>query len=295
MTVQIVVDNVVVPYSNVSFSDGGTNIKLKVPEKLTGNPPKAYYSIVVETSTPVDNYLWEILQTVDAVEQTFGKVFNRKYLYLPYLPHGRADRVFEHGNGFPLQLFLETVSWMFDGIFLTDPHSDFYKKYDNNLVNGKRACFEVKTQHQCFIEVAGREIQSGDVLIAPDEGSLSKIYKLQQALDNRTIATFIVEAGKKRDVETGRVVETTLPDEVNLKGKVCWIVDDICDAGGTFIPLAKLLKERGAHKVNLYVTHFIGAKGLDLFKGVIDNIYTYQTVGNYINRINIDNFNKGVV
>lgn len=295
MSVQIIVDNVVVPYKRIFFSDGGTNIKLEVPQELIDNPPTTYYSIVVEPNTPVDGYLWEILQAVDAIEQTFGKVFRREYLYLPYLPHGRADRVFEYGNGFPLQLFFDAVSWMFDTIFLTDPHSDFYKKYVGDVVNGKSPCFEVKPQHRCFIEVVGNDIKSGDVLISPDKGALNKIYKLQQALDTRIIATFVVEAGKKRDVTTGRIVETTLPDDVNLKDKVVWIVDDLGDGLGTFIPLAEKLKESGAKQVNLYVTHLIASKGLDILKGKVNNVYAYQTVGNYVNRIDIDNFNKGVI
>lgn len=290
MSVQLIVDNVVVPIKKITFSDGGSNIKLEVPQQLIDYPPSAYYSIVVETNTPVDNYLWEIIQAVDAIEQTFGQVFEREYLYLPYLPHGRADRVFEYGNGFPLRLFLNAMSsWMFHTIFLTDPHSDFYKEYetDNNPL------FEVKPQHQCFIEVAVRDIKSGDVLIAPDKGSLKKIYKLQQALDTRTIATFVVEAGKKRDIETGKVVETTLPD-FDFNDRTVWIVDDISDKNGTFIPLAKKLKEAGATQVNMYVTHLIAANGLSNLEGVVDKLYCYQTIGNHINKQDVVNFNAGI-
>ena len=295
MSVQINIDNVLVPYKKVVFSDGGSNIKLEVPQALIDHPPSAYYSISVDPTTKVDDYLWEILQAVDAIEQTFGKDFKREYLHLPYLPHARADRVFEYGNGFSLQLFLEAVSWMFDTIFLTDPHSDFYKNYDGETIVSDCASFEVKQQHHCFIEMVGNNVESGDVLIAPDKGSLKKIYKLQQALDVRTIATFVIEAGKKRDIETGRVIETTLPVGVGLRGKTVWIVDDLGDGLGTFIPLAEKLKEAGVKQVNLYVTHLIAAKGLDILKGKVDNLYAYQTIGNYVNRIDIDNFNKGVV
>lgn len=291
MAVSIIVDNVAVPTKVIKFSDGGTNIKLEVPECLVRNPPSAYYSISVKPTTPVDNYLWEIVQAVDAIEQTFGREFKREYLYLPYLPHGRADRVFEYGNGFPLQLFLNAIGWMFDTIFLKDPHSNYYQKWaDENTTT-----FEVTPQHQCFIEVAGKDIKSGDVIIAPDKGAWKKIYKLQQALDKRMIATFVVEAGKKRDIKTGRVIETTLPDDVDIKGKVAWIVDDIGDGLGTFIPLAEKLKEAGVKQVNLYVTHLIASKGLDILKGKVDTLYAYQVVGNYINRIDIENFNRGVV
>lgn len=286
--IQLIVDNVVVPIKVIKFSDGGTNIKLEVPQQLKDNPPSAYYSIVVEPTTPVDNYLWEIALVNSAIEETWGwDKFNRAILKLPYLPHGRADRVFEEGNPAPLKVFLGCIENCFDEMFLTDPHSDYYLNWEGEID------FTITHQHQCFLETV-KEVQSGDVLVAPDEGALNKIYKLQQALDYRMIATTVVEAGKKRDVETGRVLETTLPEEINLKGKTVWIVDDLCDGGGTFIPLALKLKEAGTKQVNLYVTHGIFAKGLDSFKGLINNIYAYQTIGTYVNRIDINNFNKGI-
>ena len=41
----------------------------------------------------------------------------------------------------------------------------------------------------------------------------------------------------------------------NVKGKTCIIVDDIIDSGGTIVNSAKILKERGAKEVHVYVTH----------------------------------------
>lgn len=285
--IQLIVDNVTIPVKVINFSDGASSVKLEVPEDFN---PSSYYSISVDPTTKVDDYLWQIALVNDAVNNLWGwDKFKRSHLRLAYLPYGRADRVFEQGNPHPLDIFLQAFQYMFDVVYLTDPHSEYYLKY------APYTEFEVKSQHQCFIELVGNDIKSGDVLISPDKGALSKIYKLQQALDVRTIATFVVEAGKKRDIETGRVIETTLPDNVDLKDKTVWIVDDLLDKGGTFIPLAKLLKERGASKVNLYITHGIFVGGLDLFKGVIDNIYTYQTIGTYVNRTDIDNFNKGVI
>lgn len=288
MTIQLIVDNIQVPIKVIKFSDGGTNIKLEVPEYLVKHPPSAYYSISVDPTTPVDNYLWEILSVKDAVHRTFDRGFQRTYLILPYLPHGRADRVFEVGNGHPLNLFLDNVKDLFSVISITDPHSNHYEGFTYATE------FEVKQQHRCFIETVGNNIQSGDVLVSPDKGALSKIYKLQKALDYRMVATKVIEATKERDIETGRIIRTSLPD-IDYIGDVCYIVDDLLDKGGTFVPLAKLLKEKGAKEVNLYITHGIFAGGLDIFKGVVDNIYCYQTIGTYVNKIDIDNFNKGVI
>jgi len=286
MTVSLIVDNTAVPVKVIKFSDGSSNIKLEVPQSLKDSPPENYFSISVDTKTPADNYLWEILLLAEAVYQTFGYVLPRRILHIPYLPHARADRVFEYGNSHPLEAFLSAiVNKGFTSIYLTDPHSDYYIRILN---------VEVKPQHECFLNTV-RTVKSGDVLVAPDKGALAKIYKLQQALDKNTIATFVVEAGKKRDKSTGKIIDTTIPEDFNYKGKTFYITDDLLDAGGTFIPLAQKLKEAGAKEVNLYVTHMIAAKGLDLFKGIIDNIYCYQIIGEYITMKDVQEFNNQTI
>lgn len=284
--IKLIVDNISVPIKTIKFSDGASSIKLEVPDALVKYPPSAYYSITVDPVTPADNYLWEILLVQDAIKRTFKARFNKRLLNLPYLPHARADRVFEEGNPFPLDVFLWELVDRFDQILLTDPHSDYYKEYNDSMK------FFVNEQWECFNEVCLKDIRSCDVLVAPDKGSLAKIHKLQQKLDQRTIATYVIEAGKKRDIETGRVIETTLPDGCDLTGKTCWIVDDICAGGATFRPLAQKLKEAGAAKVYLYVTHGIFDKGVTPFWEFIDRIYTYQIIGEYLTQKDISNFNK---
>ena len=53
------------------------------------------------------------------------------------------------------------------------------------------------------------------------------------------------------------------------------IVDDLCDAGGTFIGSAQVLRDAGARSVSLYVTHGVFSKGVEnLLNNGIDAIYT---------------------
>jgi ribose-phosphate pyrophosphokinase len=289
MTIQLTVDNINVPVKTIKFSDGSSNIQLLIPDHLKQYPPSAYYSISVDPTTPVDAYMWEIALVVSAILNTWPEVgWNKRLLHLPYLPHARADRVFEEGNAFPLQLFTAFVDAVCCELFLTDPHSDF-------LGDTVETCrVNVKYQHQCFIETV-RGIQSGSVLVSPDKGAKSKIYRLQQALDVRSIATFVIEADKKRDIGTGKIIDTTLPEDFDYIGKTFYIVDDLGDGMGTFIPLAKQLKERGAKEVNLYVTHMIGAKGLDILREYIDNVFCYQIVGEYLTMKDVQEYSNSTI
>lgn len=76
---------------------------------------------------------------------------------------------------------------------------------------------------------------------------------------------------KARNVQTGEITGTEVYGDV--KDKVVLIIDDICDGGRTFIELGKVLKERGASKVILYVTHGIFSQGKQVFEGIIDEVY----------------------
>ena len=98
---------------------------------------------------------------------------------------------------------------------------------------------------------------------------------------------------KERDVSTGWITGFKLESPEIVVGKDILITDDICDGGMTFLKCAEALKEAGANSVSLYVTHGIFSKGLDIFKGLVDNIYCEQTVANYISLKDIDDFNGG--
>lgn len=282
MIQSIVCDGVSIDFKHIKFSDGSSNLKLLVEPSFTIDN---YYSLSIDPSTAGDLVLWEILLAVDALDR-FALECTKRYLSLPYLPHARADRRFEIGNSFPLEIFTNVIKELaFDDIFLNDVHSSYF------IDKCKTPTTETR-QWECFLH-SGITVQSGDILVAPDKGARKKIVELQQHLDNKMIATFVVEASKKRDKETGRIIETTLSDNCDVKGKRCIIVDDLADGAGTFIPLAEKLKEAGASQVDLYVTHGIFAKGLDILKEFIDNVYCYQIVGNYITPKDLINFNKG--
>ena len=41
----------------------------------------------------------------------------------------------------------------------------------------------------------------------------------------------------------------------NVKNKVCIMVDDIIDPGGTIVNAARVLKSKGAKEIHVYITH----------------------------------------
>jgi ribose-phosphate pyrophosphokinase len=115
------------------------------------------------------------------------------------------------------------------------------------------------------------------VFLAPDAGALKKIYKLAELYPHCSV----VCANKIRDLTNGKIIDTKInPEDLHEKihEKVVWVVDDICDAGGTFLALAKAIPDYIIPKeLNLYVTHGIFANNAKqrLKDAGYDNIVAY--------------------
>ena len=68
----------------------------------------------------------------------------------------------------------------------------------------------------------------------------------------------------------------------NVKNKTCIIVDDIIDSGGTIVNAAKILKQRGARDVHVYVSHGVlsGDAVEKIRKSQIKNLVITDTIDN---------------
>lgn len=254
-------------YQRLNFSDSCFNVT--VPEEV---PSHIVWDL---TNLAVDMY--ELSMIVNAYKVKGVKI---PTLVLAYVPNARADRVFVTGNAFPLQVTADFINNLgFTEVTVYDPHSQVSTELLNNVV--------VKNQLHCLLDtIPPSERRRDTVICSPDKGALMKAYDISKYLD-----LDLVVANKVRDIDTGRIILTELENPEVVEGKAVIICDDICDGGGTFLPLAKRLKEAGAKSVSLYVTHGIFAKGLEPFKGVIDKVYVHNLLNLYITTFDIQKFN----
>ncbi|MEK7434436.1 MAG: phosphoribosyltransferase family protein, partial [Cyanobacteriota bacterium] len=141
-----------------------------------------------------------------------------------------------------------------------DPHSEVCLALINNA--------EAISNYE-FVEGVLKD-KSNYLIASPDAGAYKKIFKLCQYLNYQEE---ILTCNKIRNVENGHIKSITV--SVNdFHGKDIYIVDDICDGGGTFILLAQELKKRNCGKVNLIVSHGIFSHGEETLKQHVDTIYT---------------------
>jgi ribose-phosphate pyrophosphokinase len=190
------------------------------------------------------------------------------YLFLPYFPGARQDRVVNYGEAFTLKIYADIINNLgYSKVFILDPHSDVATALINNVV---------ALSASPYVQECIQDIPKLDCIVIPDAGASKKVYGYVHDFSNPGKYE-IIQALKVRDKETNAITGTTVLSN-NLKGKNCLIIDDICDGGATFIALAKELKKKGCGKLYLYVTHGIFSKGLKELNSYFDVIYTTDSV-----------------
>lgn len=209
---------------------------------------------------------------VDGYKRVTNKLPNT--LVLPYIPYARQDRVANYGEALSIKVFCNIInSLRFNEVVVLDPHSDVCVALLDNV--------HVIPQWKIFADCI-----MGDVdLISPDAGALKKIYKLQTELKQLYPDSNIVvrTATKHRDTQTGWITDTTLDGQPANKTAV--VVDDICDGGGTFIALGKVIKPQ-YDKCILMVTHGIFSKGLEELSKYYDRILSTNSWNGELKGVN---------
>ena len=241
------------------FPDGA--VWLKVTDAL---PTFARLMRIRATAMRDMNDFMLLAQLVEAVRHQTDVLVS--HLDLPWLPWARQDRHMVSGDSFALKVFASQLNTLkFDKVNVLDPHSDAAAAAIDNFV--------AIPQEVCLMQSASLSRlfqQNALMLVAPDAGSLKKIDAVARAAGVEQYAIL----SNKRDVASGSLTGFTLLAG-DVRGRDLLIVDDLCDAGGTFIGSAQVLRDAGARSVSLYVTHGIFSKGVEhLFANGIDAIYT---------------------
>lgn len=232
------------------FSDGAIQVKVTA-ECLS------HVEITAHIRTSDD--IMTLLMLTDALRREFNPTIS---LVLPYVPYARQDRVCSRGEALSLKVFCDLInSQKYYSVRIADPHSDVTGALLDNLWIFPQDYFVREASYK-YPSLAH------SILVAPDAGALKKINACAKVL-----GTTYIRADKTRDPSTGEITGTQVIGDV-YQHKSYLILDDICDGGRTFIELAKELRKQGALEVNLFVTHGIFSKGLRVFDGCIDNVFT---------------------
>lgn len=187
-------------------------------------------------------------------------------LYMPYIPHARMDRVKTEPEVFTLKYFCDFINALgFNKVVVRDAHSSVSLALLNHVVQEPIAA-HIKNLINALL------LPQKDIIFYPDEGSYKRYSEMLEFP-----SAFGV---KKRDWATGDILGLEVQGKLPAPPFNVLIVDDISSYGGTFLHAAKKLKELGADKIYLYVTHCENSilDGELIKSGLLEKIYTTKSI-----------------
>lgn len=230
------------------------------------------YSILYVDADPVWHFHAGMMFAKSYIEVT-GKPIK---LVIPNFPGARQDRRNMDGDVlFSAKYYAQIVNSIgFDEVFVLDPHSDVTPALLDRVTPlhvGHIAQYDGLRAGVLFE-------YNYDAIVAPDAGAARRAYVMAAALG----VPRVLQAWKHRETATGKISGFGVEDTKLLVD--AWtprllVVDDMCDAGGTFVGLAPVLAEAYGAVVDLYVTHGLFTRGTHELKKHYDRIITTNSTG----------------
>lgn len=257
-----------VPIKTFTFSGGEEHVRVDADTMIALTEPGS--RVIVHQEVRSGNDFMVLLMTKNAIDNILRFIPHTTELVMLYVPYARQDRVCEPGEANGIGAFAEALNNLnFDRVTVADPHSDVTPAVIHNL-------FVIPQEEIAMFAINWKLRMEEFDLVSPDGGALKKIFKLAKPMQLTVHC-----AEKIRDTKTGDIVKTNINVE-DFGGKNLMIVDDICDGGRTFIELAKVLRERNAGKIELFVTHGIFSKGMKELNEHFDCIHSFNVWENNV-------------
>jgi ribose-phosphate pyrophosphokinase len=238
----------VTPTTARDFANGETFIK--PDESVRGTD-----AFVVQCyTTPINQWVMETLILLDALKRASAK---RITVVAPFYPYARQDK--KHRGREPISARLMADLFKTAGadrIMAIDLHTAQIQGFFDGPVDHLFA-------QPLLAEYVQNKYGSHDlVIVSPDTGRVRMAEQWADALGGREIA-FV---HKTRSVDkANQVVANRVVGEVD--GKVCILIDDMIDTGGSITKAANLLFDSGATDVVAAATHGIfSTPATDLLK-----------------------------
>jgi ribose-phosphate pyrophosphokinase len=216
-------------------------------------------------------------------------------LLLPYLPYSRDDKKEREGSSYGINHLVKILNNS-AAIFTFDPHCDISTFYDVHAIAPEVSIkFHIPMHEYDFIVYADKSAQRTRKFLEDCGVPIGHLQCLQALKDRDpdtgALSNFRLDEDSKKHIYAS-------PPKVD-KYKVL-VIDDICDGGGTFIPLADNLRSAFGEigediLIDLYVTHGIFSRGLDDIKGSYlnpnyDAVYAFYDYNKYAASTEKDKF-----
>lgn len=216
------------------FADG--EILVEPQESLRGRS----VFIVQSTCNPVTERLMEVLVCIDACKRASAGEIN---VIMPYYGYARQDRKAKPRQPITAKLVADLLQTAgADRLVVFDLHATQIQGFFNIPIDDLTA---VPMIGQYFKEKNFPNDKL--VVVSPDHGGVTRARRLADILD-APIAIIDKRRPKPNMVEAQNVIG-------DVNGKICVVVDDICDTAGSLVAGCEILKNHGAEEIYTGITH----------------------------------------
>jgi ribose-phosphate pyrophosphokinase len=200
-------------------------------------------AFVIQSHTaPINEWLMEHLIMVDALKRASAK---RITVVMPFYGYARQDK--KHRGREPISARL--VADMFktagaDRLITVDLHADQIQGF-----------FDGPVDHLFALPILASHVNEkyGDqdlAVVSPDAGRIKVAERWSARLDGAPLA--FIHKTRRTDRPNETVANRVVGD---VKGRICVLVDDMIDTGGTIVHAAEALSRDGAAGVVIAATH----------------------------------------
>ena len=220
------------PIEIKKFSDG--EIYVRILESVRG----ADVFIIQPTNADANQNLMELLIMVDALRRASPQSITA---IIPYFGYARQDKKLKAREPITAKLVANMVQVAgVDRVVFFELHTPQVQGY-----------FDVPSDNldiiplfaECILDKKLKDV----VIVSPDAGGTTRARTIAELLH---VPLAIVD--KRREKHNVAEVQNVVGD---VKGKNCFLVDDMIDTAGSISESAKILKKHGAVKVFVLATH----------------------------------------
>ncbi|MBN9185152.1 ribose-phosphate diphosphokinase [Microbacterium sp.] len=195
---------------------------------------------------PVNEWLMELLIMLDAAKRASAK---RITVVAPYYPYSRQDKKGRGREPISARLVADVLKTAgADRVMSVDLHAAQIQGFFDGPVDHLFAKPVLLDYFQRTLSAEDRERLT---VVSPDTG---RVRVADQWSDSLGAPLAIIH--KRRDPNVANQV--TVAEIVGrVQGRVCLLVDDMIDTGGTIVKAAQALKANGAERVIVAATHAV--------------------------------------
>jgi len=242
------------------FADG--EIYIEINENIRGNS----IFLIQSVSSPANDNLMELLLCVDALKRSSAKNITA---VIPYFGYARQDRKVAPRTSISAKLVSNLITKAgADRVVTVDLHAGQIQGFFDIPVDNLFAT-------PIFAKHVKKKIKGKNLIcVSPDVGGVERTRALARKLDLN-----IAIIDKRRPTPGKSQVMNVIG---NVNNKICIIVDDIIDSGGTIVNAAQALLDKGAKEVHIYITHGVlsGDAVEKIKRSNIKNLVITDTIDN---------------